>query len=107
MLGPVYEKILEERAGRLVTHPAKASKANDPMKKVDKVSKTDYLTVSLDKREIDKLKKEASLTRFTAESFVEHANNVNAASWNRKSGRLCYWCIEASCLVRRKKYWKE
>ena len=57
----------------------------------------------LDKKEIERLKKEASTTKFTTASFKAHMKKCNEASWNKQSGRLCYWCIEANCLHGRRK----
>ena len=61
----------------------------------------------MDKKEVDKLKKEAGSSRFTTSSFRVHIQKCDAMSWNKRSGRLCYWCIEDTSLAARMKNWQE
>ena len=60
----------------------------------------------MDKKEVDKLKQEAGSMRFTTVTFKAHSDKCDATSWNKKSGQLCSWCIEASCLRARLRYWQ-
>ena len=79
--------------------PAGNAQANMALKKGGKGIKD---LPPLDKKEIEKLKKEANSTRFTTASFKAHQEKCNAESWNRRSRRLCYWCIEAPCVEGKK-----
>ena len=48
-------------------------------------NKRDHLP-PLDKKEIEKLRKEASTAKLSVASFKEHKNKFNEASWNKNSG---------------------
>ena len=59
----------------------------------------------LDPKVMDKLKQEAGSVRFTTVTFKKHADRVDAASFKKNSGRLCYWCVEEECLRERMRAW--
>ena len=59
----------------------------------------------LNPKVMDKLKQEAGSVRFTTVTFKKHADRVDAASFKKNSGRLCYWCIEEECLRERMRAW--
>ena len=48
----------------------------------------------MDKKEVEKLKQEAGSVKFTTATFKTHSNKCDATSFNKNSGRLCYWCID-------------
>ena len=60
----------------------------------------------VDKKEVGKLKKAAGSEKFTTTSFMAHSKKVEAATWKRDSGRLCYWCIKTPCLKKRATHWE-
>ena len=68
-----------------------------------KVKKEDSPPV--EKKTVEKLKQEAGKARFTTATFKKHAEKVDAATYRKNSGRLCYWCVEEECFKGRMKQW--
>ena len=62
--------------------------------------------IKVDKEEVNRLKKVASSEKFTTTSFMAHSEKVEAVTWKKDSGRLCYWCIESPCLKKRARQWE-
>ena len=71
--------------------------------KKEKVKRADLPL--MDREVVNKLKQEAGSTIFTTTSFERHTRKIDKATFNRNSGRLCYWCVEEECLKKRLKKW--